>query len=216
MIPRIIHQCWIGPKPMPARETQWCARMALINPTWQHRLHGNELFDRYRDDPYVKTMMERQMALAFVADRLRVLLLRDEGGIYLDADCQPIRPLDSLGIWDRPDLDFVAGLRSPHRNEVALHRGVALVDNHFMASTKGGRMVGKLAALWSPAHVLINGHACGCCMMENADPTTLLLGQKYFCAMEQFPETVVLHDCHNLSSWTVPKTPSILKTHATV
>jgi len=211
-IPKNLFQVWVGSKPVPERERNWCEQMAKTNPTWKHTLFGNEILERYKDDPYLRVMQERQMALAFVTDRLRILLLRDEGGVYLDVDCQPIRPLDSLSIWDRPDLDFAIGLRSPHRTEVALHRGVALVDNHFMASAKGGRIVSKIASLWAPHHLVVNGHDCGCCVMENADPGTMFLGQKYFCAMEQFPETIVLHDGHNLSSWTTPKIPAIVRT----
>jgi len=207
MIDRKIHSIWIGPNPLPAREKQWSDRMAIINPTWKYQLHGNELLARYATDPYISAMQTRKAPLAFVADRLRILLLRDEGGVYLDADCQPIRPLDSISIWDKPELDFVMGFRSPHRKDVALHRGIALVDNHFMASSKGGRMVNRIASLWAPDHIVINGHDTGICAIENADWTTMFLGQKFFCAMQEFPETIVLHDCHNIGSWTTPKIP---------
>lgn len=205
MIPRLLHQIWIGSKPCPDREKFWCQEMARMNPTWKHTLHGNELLTRYASDPYVKVMQERQIALAFLSDRLRVLLLRDEGGVYLDADCEPVRALDSLTFWDRPDLDFVAGLRSPHRNNVALHRAIPLVDNTFMASAKGGKMISRLAALWSPSHLIIDGHATGCAILEAADASVILLNHRYIYAMEKFPETIVLHDANNLGSWAATK-----------
>lgn len=203
--PRLLHQIWIGPKPVPERERQWCADMARLNPTWKHTLHGNELLERYSADPYLRALKDRGVKLAFVADRLRVLLLRDDGGVYLDADCEPLRPLDSLPIWDRPDLDFVAGLRSPFRKDVALHRAIPLVDNTFIASAKGGRLINRLASLWDPAHLIIDGHATGCAILENADHGTLLLGQRHFYAMQKFPESIVLHDGHNLASWCAPR-----------
>lgn len=205
MIPKNLFQIWVGPKPVPDRERSWCLQMAAMNKTWQHKLHGNELLTRYADDPYIRAMQERGIALAFVTDRLRVLLLRDEGGVYLDADCEPIRPIDSLDIWNRPEVDFVAGLRSPHRKDVALHRSIPLVDNTFMASAKGGRMISRLVALWSPAHIIIDGHATGCSILENADHSTILLNHRYIYGMERFPETLVLHDQGNLGSWAKPK-----------
>lgn len=206
-VPRLLHQIWIGPRPIPEREQHWCAEMAKMNPTWKHTLHGNEVLTRYVDDPYIKVMQERQMSLAFISDRLRILLLRDEGGVYLDADCEPIRPLDSMQIWDRSDLDFVAGLRSPFRKDVALHRAIPLVDNTFMASAKNGHLVSKIASLWSPEHIVIDGHSTGCAVLENADHTTILLNHRYIYAMEKFPENLVLHDFgnRNLGSWAKPK-----------
>lgn len=207
MIPHSIFSIWIGPKPVPEREKAWCTQMAQMNEAagWKYKLHGNELFERYGNDPFIRTMRERDMALAFQADRLRILLLRDEGGVYLDADCEPVRPLSSIDIWDRPDLDFVAGLRSPHRKDVALHRAIPIVDNTALASAKGGKMVNRLASLWTPSHVVIDGHACGCAILEAADQSTILLNHRYIYAMERFPETLVLHDATNLGSWAKPK-----------
>jgi len=205
MIPRTLHQIWIGPKPVPNREKHWCEQMAILNKSWKHTLHGNELLQTYKDDPYIRTMLDRQMSLAFVADRLRILLLRDHGGVYLDADCEPIKPLDSWPNWDRPELDFVAGLRNPHRKDVALHRAIPLIDNTFLGSAKGGNMVNRIAALWSPSHIVIDGHATGCAILEAATyPETALLMHRFIYAMEKFPETLVLHDATNLGSWCKP------------
>lgn len=219
MIPKIIHQIWIGPKPIPDRERQWCAEMARMNPTWQHALHGNELLKRYAADAYVQTLetkaRENPKNYAFLTDRLRVLLLRDEGGVYLDADCQPIRTLDSLPIWDRKEIDFAYGLRSPHRREVALHRSpVPLVDNTFIASAKAGRMINRLASLWNPSSVVINGHQTGIGILENTDHTTVVLNHRYFYAEQMFPETIALHDAHNLGSWTDKMAPNHAVNHA--
>jgi len=202
-IERKIHQIWVGPNPLPAREQQWCAQMARMNPTWKHKLYGNELMERYGQDPYIRAMMDKAAPWAFVSDRLRVLLLREEGGVYLDVDCQPVKPLDSVGVWDRKETDFCYGMRSPHRKEVALWRSpVPLVDNTFIASAKDGRMINRIASLWSPSSVVINGHQTGICILENANPMdTVPFGHKYFYAEQLFPETIALHDSHNLASW---------------
>lgn len=200
-IPRKIHQAWVGPKPMSDRDRAWCEQMKAMNPAWEHRTHGNELLERYGQDPYVKALLGKQSPWAYVMDRLRVLLLRDFGGLWLDADCQPIKPLDSSPVWDFPHIQFVAGLRSPYRKQVALSRGVPLCDNTVLGSVPNGIMVRRLDALWVPSAIVVTGHTIGMALMAYKDYTTELFGFKEFYAEEIFPETIVLHDCHNDGTW---------------
>lgn len=201
MIPRICHQCWCGPKPIPEREKKWCAQMKQMNPAWDVRFYGNEILETYGKDPYVQELQHLEKPWAFVTDRLRMLLLRDHGGIWLDPDCQPVRPLDTLSpLWDGP-ATFVAGLRSPHRPDVALHRGVTLLDNTFLASAPNSRMCQRILSLWRPTTVVIDGHAVGVEIMQNIHSDVVLLGHKYFYNTQMTPETIVLHDLHNLASW---------------
>lgn len=201
MISRILHSGWIGPKPMPDREKAWCEQMRRMNPTWKYRLFGNEIMERFGKDPYVQELVSLGKPWAFTCDRVRCLLLREEGGVWLDPDCQPLKPLDNLSaLWDGP-ATFAAGFRSPHRPEVALHRGVTLVDNTFLASAPNSRMINRLCDLWRPNRVVVDGHACGCEIIANADTDTAMLGFKYFYADHPMPESICLHDPHNLSSW---------------
>jgi len=200
MIPRTLHQIWTG-KPMPERETKWCMEMRQMNPTWKVVLHGNEILERFGMDPYVRALQHLDKPKAFITDRLRMLVLRDEGGVYLDCDCQPIRPLDTLNpLWDGPQT-FVAGFRSPDRPDVALHRGVTLLDNTFLASAPNSRMCQRILSLWRPQNVVVDGHAVGVEIMRNCHSDVVLLGHKYFYSTGLTPETVVLHDAHNLASW---------------
>lgn len=201
MIPRICHQAWVGPKPIPEREKSWCVGMARMNPGWSVRLYGNELLQRYSSDPYIKALTDLGKPWAFICDRLRMLLLRDEGGIWLDPDCQPIRPLDTIkDVWDGPAA-FVAGFRSPDRPDVALHRGVTLLDNTFLASAKNSRMCQRILSLWRPQNVVVDGHAVGVEILRNCYSDVALLNHRYFYSTQNLPETIVLHDAHNLASW---------------
>lgn len=210
-VPRLLHSAWIGPRPIPDRDKRWTEQMERINPTWKYRCHGNELLQRYADDPYVRALVGGKEKWAFVMDRLRVLLLRDEGGVWLDADCQPLRPLDSLPIWDLAHVQFATGMRSPHRREVALYRGVALVDNHFLASAPNSHMVRRLLSLWTPEAPVVTGHRCGIAIMENLDHTTCIVNHRYFHAEQVYPESIVLHDTHNLGSWLSPDHATLKK-----
>lgn len=202
-IPRKLFQMWVGPRPVPDRERAWCERMRGMNPTWTYHFYGNELLERYGQDPYVKKLIESTEPWAFIADRLRVLLLRDNGGVWLDPDCEPKRPLDTLPIWDAAHVQFAAGMRSPHRKDVALYRGVAMVDNTFLASIANGTMIRRLDALWKPEAAVVTGHRCGIAIMENVDQNMVLVNHRYFYGEQVYPESIVLHDPHNLASWTV-------------
>ncbi len=200
-IPKSIFSIWIG-GPMPENLRRFSAKMESINRNFRYRLCGDELLDQYKADPYVKTMLERKTKLAFVADRLRCLVLRDEGGIYVDADAEPVKSFSALNhILERPDVDFVTGMRSPFRKGVALHRGVSFVDNTCMASAKNGRMINRLLALWTPKTVVCNGYNCGIEILNSADHDTVLLRAAYFYSEVPCPEAIFYHDNQNLGSW---------------
>lgn len=201
MIPRLIHQAWVGTKPIPEREKQWCAQMREMNPTWDVRFYGNEILEIYSQDPYVRALQHLDKPWAFITDRLRMLLLQDHGGVWLDPDCLPVRPLDTLlPLWNGP-ATFVAAFRSPDRPEVALHRGVTLIDNTFLASARNSRMCQRILSLWRPQNVVVDGHAVGVEIMRNCHSDVVLLNHRYFYGMQNAPETICLHDAHNLASW---------------
>lgn len=203
MIPRKLWQGWIGPKPIPDRERSWCAQMKAMNPTWQYTLFGNEMLERFGSDPYVKALLARNEPMAFVVDRIRVLLLKEHGGVWLDPDCQPVKPLDTISeIWDDPKIEFAMALRNPHRPLVALHRGVTLCDNTFISTSQNSRLIRRIANLWSPAQLVVDGHATGVEVLANLNGVTdTIIGYRPFYDMQITPDTICLHDPHNLGSW---------------
>lgn len=178
--------------------------MKKMNPDFDVRLYGNELLDRYADDPYVKSLISLQEPWAFVLDRIRCLLLRDEGGIWLDPDCQPVKPLKRLNyLWEMEHITFAHGFRSPYRKDVALHRGVTLLDDTFLASSKGSRMINRILEAWHPQRPVVDGHGIGCQIMQYTDADVCSLNYRYFYSTAVEPETLVMHDAHNLGSWCI-------------
>lgn len=209
-IERTIHQIWLGPK-MPENYRLWCRKMQQINPDWNYRLWREDVLDRYADDPYVAWMKETGERTAFLVDRLRVLLLRDDGGLYCDADCFPVQSFRVLDeVWDDPRIEFVAGMRSPDRRHVSLNTpGLALVDNTFFASAKGGKMAHRLCNLYQANSRKHTGFSMGKEILRNASPSTLLLGYKYFYAETPNPEMILSHDSHNAYSWGKPNKEAV-------
>lgn len=187
---------------MPEREVAWCAQMKQMNPEFEYRCFGNEIMEQYGQDPYVREMMSRGEPLAFVTDRLRCLILRDQGGIWLDPDCQPVRPLNRLNhVWADPRITFVHSVRDPQRQNVHLHRGITLVDDTFLASAPGSRMINRVLEVWAPSCVRVDGHGIGVQILKYTDADTCNLNYRYFYALKSEPETLVLHDATNLASW---------------
>lgn len=198
---------------MPRKFQEWSDRLSKMNPEWEHIVHRDEVLDRYETDPYVKWMLAMDERRAFLVDRIRVLLLRDEGGVYCDTDCYAMRPFGLLNeVWDNPKIEFVAGMRSPDRRHVSIRMpGVSLIDNTVMASAKESRISKRLCDLYRPDSRKHTGFSMGMEIIRNAGPDTCLLGFRYFYAEEDTPHTILLHDSHNEYSW---GQPNKIPTHA--
>lgn len=65
-----------------------------MNPDWDCRLWDNRC--ELLNDPACQKAIREGQPWAFVADRLRLLILREMGGAYCDVDAMPIRPLTPL------------------------------------------------------------------------------------------------------------------------
>lgn len=93
-IPKIIHYCWFGGKPLPAN----CA--ALID-SWRRQLPGYQImrWDETTFDlsgsAYVKDAYQAGK-YAFVSDYVRLYALKTYGGVYLDTDIEIVRDFDDL------------------------------------------------------------------------------------------------------------------------
>lgn len=93
-IPRVIHYCWFGRKPLP-QFAQDC-----IN-SWKKHLSNYEIKEWNEDNfdinccDYVR---EAYLAKkwAFVSDYARFWILYNYGGLYFDTDVEVIKPLDDL------------------------------------------------------------------------------------------------------------------------
>jgi hypothetical protein len=200
MIPKVLHQGWIGPKPAPDEVKRYCGNMQRMNRDFDYHWFGNEILDQYGNDPYVKYMLTRGEKWAFVVDRIRVLLLKDHGGIWIDPDSEPVKPLNRLTFWGKP-WDFVTAHRSPYRDAVQVKRGVAVVDNTVMASAKDGRMINRLYNLSNSIAPVRKGAEYGWEIMDQSGEDTLWLNPRVFYSTGPHPEAIVLHDSHNLGSW---------------
>ena len=92
-IPRVFHQIWVGPEPLPEEFVAYQRTWLTYNPGWKLQLWTEENLppDLERREVYEKLRVPAERA-----DILRVELLWRFGGVYIDTDFECLRPIEGL------------------------------------------------------------------------------------------------------------------------
>tara|TARA_Y100000033_G_C2736403_1_gene106108 strand:- start:413 stop:1054 length:642 start_codon:yes stop_codon:yes gene_type:complete len=197
-IPKIIHQLWIGEKPIPDYIKKFTDDMAVVNLDYDCKVWGNEVFEMYKDDPYLINYLKKPDVYrwAFICDRIRLLLLRDYGGIYCDADCKPVQSFDIVLNQLSENITFFTGLKPTQANNT-------LFDCTVYGSTPGARMIYQLMDTYHDIN-----WANGCKMfsdriIQEIEGDVACFGYEYFYDSKITDRTIVLHDVEEtrLMSW---------------
>ena len=93
-IPKVIHYCWFGGKPLPKLALKCIESWKYFCPDFEIREWNESNFDIHCCR-YVSQAYERKR-WAFVSDYARFKILYDYGGIYFDTDVELIKPIDDL------------------------------------------------------------------------------------------------------------------------
>jgi len=93
-IPRIIHYCWFGKNPLPEKVKKCIESWKKYCPEYQILLWNEDNYDLNKL-PYVKQAYGAGM-WAYVTDYVRLDVVWQHGGIYLDTDVELVRSLDDL------------------------------------------------------------------------------------------------------------------------
>lgn len=96
MIPKIIHYCWFGGKPLPELTQRCMLSWKQYCPDYQI-LRWDESNFNYQKRRYTMEAYQAQK-WAFVSDVARLDVVYQYGGFYLDTDVELIRPLEDLRI----------------------------------------------------------------------------------------------------------------------
>lgn len=108
MIPKKIHYCWFGLKPIPNREQACIASWKKHMPDFELVLWDETRFD-VNSSLYTKEAY-RVKKFAFVSDYVRLYALLNEGGIYLDTDVEIVKPFhdfvkyNAFGSFETPKV----------------------------------------------------------------------------------------------------------------
>lgn len=172
MIPRIIHLCWFGKGKM-TRQIEAC-----LDSIHKLSAHGYrvEIWDESRYDvtrsPIVaEAYAKRRWSL--VSNYVRLDVLREHGGIYLDTDIEVVRPFDDLlqhqlflgFMWDcnlgtavigaAPEHPVVRGILDVYDNVPGSFKSPNndTFTEYFLEHVPGFKLTGKEQALGEGVHV---------------------------------------------------------------
>lgn len=107
LIPKKIHFCWFGGKPLPPIVEECITSWRFFCPEYKIFEWNESNFD-IRACPYVEQAYEAGM-YAFVSDFARIKILFEHGGIYMDTDVELLKNLDPL-LANKAFMGFEAGL----------------------------------------------------------------------------------------------------------
>ena len=93
-IPKIIHYCWIGGKPIPEHNRKIMESWKKFCPDYEIKEWNESNYD-FTKNRYMREAFENKQ-WAFAPDYARLDIIYEHGGIYLDVDVELVKPLDDL------------------------------------------------------------------------------------------------------------------------
>ncbi len=94
MIPKVIHYCWFGGKPLNKLGKKCLKSWKKYFPDYEIKEWNESNFD-LNSCPYIKEAYEAKK-WAFVSDYARYKILYEEGGVYFDTDVQVVKSFEGL------------------------------------------------------------------------------------------------------------------------
>lgn len=121
MIPKIIHYCWFGDSKVPTLTKKCISSWRKCCPEYKI-IEWNE--SNIKLDNWYLSFCYQNRKWAFLSDLVRLLVIYQYGGIYLDTDVELLKPLDSL-------LSFDAFYAFETNQYIATGLGFGAVKNNF-------------------------------------------------------------------------------------
>ena len=94
MIPKVIHYCWFGGAEKPASVKRCIKNWQKVCPDYEIREWTEKDFD-VRINDYCREAYDAKV-WGFVPDFIRLWIIYNHGGIYLDTDVELLKPIDDF------------------------------------------------------------------------------------------------------------------------
>ena len=94
MIPKKIHYCWFGGKELPDLAKKCIASWEKYSPQWEIIRWDESNFD-FKRYPFAAYCLKNRK-WAFLSDIVRLVVVYEQGGVYLDTDVEMVRSFDPL------------------------------------------------------------------------------------------------------------------------
>ena len=141
MIPKIIHYCWFGGKPLPKIAEKCIASWKKYLPGYEIKRWDESNFD-VNAIPYTREAYAA-CKFAFVSDYARFWILYHYGGVYFDTDVEVIRPIDDI-----INRGGFLGVESNRNGIYTVNPGLGF------AATQGTAVIGEMMNLYSTFHFI--------------------------------------------------------------
>lgn len=93
MFPRTLHQVWLGTA---TRPIELRLRFLALCPGWRYELWNEDRLEQLTDRfPRLPQALARARRPAEASDLVRLAVLALHGGLYLDCDCDVLRPVET-------------------------------------------------------------------------------------------------------------------------
>lgn len=197
MIPKIIHYVWFGGNPLPDDVKQYIVSWKKYCPDYKIIRWDESNFD-VNQNQYCKEAYQAKK-WAFVSDYIRLKVLYEYGGIYLDSDVEVVKPLDNLLKYDAfSGYESVDQIPTGTMGAVAHNEWIELllneyVDKHFFLENNVMDLTPNVTGITSLTkekyHIKLNGKT------TKFGKNMILLPFDYLCAKDFF--TGVIHKTEN-------------------
>ena len=141
MIPKIIHYCGFGGKPLPKSAEKCIASWKKYLPDYEIKRWDESNFD-VNAIPYTREAYAA-CKFAFVSDYARFWILYHYGGVYFDTDVEVIRPIDDI-----INRGGFLGVESNRNGIYTVNPGLGF------AATQGTAVIGEMVNLYSTFHFI--------------------------------------------------------------
>jgi len=148
MTPKTIHYCWFSPQSleaqlghnnMPQQALNCIVSWHKYMPNWEYKLWNEDNFD-ISSTPYTKEAYEAGK-MAFVSDYVRLWVLEQYGGIYLDTDVEVFKSFEPL-LTNHAFVGFEGSKRKP-------------IGTCVMASEAHGKWITEMLNAYSGRHFIL-------------------------------------------------------------
>lgn len=209
MIPKIIHYCWFGGKPLPELAKKCIESWKKYCPDYELKLWNEENFD-LNSNPYIKEAYDAKK-FAFVTDYVRLWVLYQYGGIYMDTDVEVLKPLDRFLIhpafsgFESP-TGIPTGIMASEKNGKWAERELEYYkDRHFLKADGTPDLTTNVAIITN--NLVKDGFLLNNTYQEHKG-IIVMYPMEYFCPRDEYlqpaalPESYTIH--HFLGSWCPP------------
>ena len=220
-VPRVIHWWWDGP-PVPPEYVRFRERWAELHPGWTLQVWDEARFlAEFENHPATQLYLNRARWSPYAhewgwkTNIARLLILQRLGGLWVDADLEPLKPVDPL--IERLEA-------SENHNALAAYEDRTHVNNAFLASPPNGPFIVALVdgladrvrnLRGKPSNVMTGPH-----YLTDRTPGLMVLERALVYPMhwseldrrgEDFPAAYTLHHWHRKSTEQTSRAGQVLR-----